>query len=207
MKRIISADLGQSQDWTAICIAELDGNVLNVRHLERPRLGTSYPVICERLGELVRDLTTWETRRKPMETYRESYQEVPDLIIDATGVGRPVVDLLTQAGLRPISVTITGGEAETGGVRDWHVPKRVLVSSLQIFLQSDRLKISKALPLAEVLVKELLEFTVKISTSGSTSFEALRARSHDDLVLATAQACWWASRPGPAGIQTRFIAG
>ena len=43
---------------------------------------------------------------------------------------------------------------------------------------------------AEVLVKELREMRVKVSAGGHESFEAWRSGAHDDLVLATALACW-----------------
>jgi hypothetical protein len=59
------------------------------------------------------------------------------------------------------------------------------------------------LPLAEVLGRELQQFRVKVNlATGNESFEAWRERDHDDLVLATALACWYASRAltGPWGL-------
>ena len=35
-----------------------------------------------------------------------------DLVVDATGCGRPVIDMFVRAGLRPVSVTITGGNEQ-----------------------------------------------------------------------------------------------
>lgn len=35
------------------------------------------------------------------------------LVVDQTGVGRPVFDLVTKAGLEAVGVTITGGDAIT----------------------------------------------------------------------------------------------
>jgi hypothetical protein len=46
------------------------------------------------------------------------------------------------------------------------------------------------LALADTLAKELTHFRVKVSAAGAESFEALRERDHDDLVLALALACW-----------------
>lgn len=51
-----------------------------------------------------------------------------------------------------------------------------------------------------MLVKELLNFKVTISTSGHDSYEAWREGDHDDLVLATAMALWLAERKVPATI-------
>ena len=124
----------------------------------------------------------------------------PSLVVASTGVGRPVVDMLVKAKLRPIAVTITGGFDETGGGSDgWRVPKRNLVSALAVLLQSGRLRISPDLAEAENLVAELMNFKVKISSAGHDSYAAWRESVHDDLVLAAAIAAWWGERkPAPA---------
>ncbi len=50
----------------------------------------------------------------------------------------------------------------------------------------------RGLPLAEVLKDELLNFRVKINeATGHDSYEAWREKDHDDIVLATALACWY----------------
>jgi hypothetical protein len=111
-------------------------------------------------------------------------------------------------------VLITSGHTihfENGA---WHVPKKELVSVLQVLLQSGRLKIAN-LPERELLVKELLAFQVKITTAANETFEAWRERDHDDLVLATALACWWGEKhkpqasfaPAVIGMRTRLADG
>jgi hypothetical protein len=47
------------------------------------------------------------------------------LAVDATGVGKPVVDLLRERGLAPMAVTITGGDTVTGDARARRVPKSI----------------------------------------------------------------------------------
>ena len=90
---VVGVDLGQARDYTAIAVAELvGGGDQHLRHLERLPLGTPYPAVVERIAALVRAL--------PGDT---------DLVIDATGVGRPVRDMMRDAGLDPVAVTITGG--------------------------------------------------------------------------------------------------
>lgn len=120
-----------------------------------------------------------------------SYQ----VVADATGVGRPVVDMIRAAGLPVIGVIITAGagaahqDKETGY---WKVPKRELVTRAQTYMQTGRLKISSKLKLADVIVKEMLAFKMKISTtSGNVSFEAWREQAHDDLVLMLCMGVWW----------------
>lgn len=147
-----------------------------VRHLERFPLGTAYPTIVRRVRQLM--------QAPPL-------VDRAQLVVDATGVGKPVVDLLTEAGLEPISVTITGGDSTTHEGRQYRVPKRELVTTVQVLLQPDRLKIAKGLPEAMTLMKEMLAFKVKITVSGHDTYEAWRERDHDDLVLAVCMATWY----------------
>lgn len=179
----IGLDLGQVSDYTAVCVVEAYPPLqYGVRHLERYRLGTPYPTIVEKATTLVQLLTRGDS--------------TPRLVVDATGVGRPVVDLLTQAGLNPIAITITGGDTPSRNGREWRVPKRDLVGALVVAFQGQRLKIAEALPEARTLIDELLNFKVKISASGHDSYEAWREGVHDDLVLSVAMAVWAARQFG-----------
>lgn len=195
----VGLDLGQARDYTAVAVLERTRTFgpkelqrgqwerpeikadrrYTLRFLERPALGTPYPAIAERVGVIL---------SSPALSNRSH------LVVDATGVGRPVVDLLRGAGLSPFAVTITGGTAVGWGDGEASVPKRDLVLTLQVLFQSERLKVADGLDLASVFIKELLEFKVKISISGHDSYEALREGTHDDLVLAVAMAAWWGER-------------
>ena len=101
-------------------------------HLQRFKLGTPYPTIVSAIGKLIAGLPKRDRQ--------------PELVVDPTGVGRPIVVMLTKAGLRPIAVTITGGINKNSSGFAHSEPKRNLVSALQIVLQSGRLKIARGLP-------------------------------------------------------------
>jgi hypothetical protein len=151
---------------------------LSLRHLERFELGTRYPVIIERVRQL---LSTNPLRGKRIA-----------LLADKTGVGASVVDSLRYAGLGPIAITIHGGSVVSRDEYGYRVPKRDLVSAVQVLLQNSRLRIAEGLPLAETLKKELLNFRVKIDPqTAHDSYEHWREGDHDDLVLAAAMACWF----------------
>jgi hypothetical protein len=158
---------------------------LYLRHLERYELGTPYPEVIQRV---IRLLT-----RPPIRYHLERTR----LIVDATGVGRPVVDSFRAQGVHPVSILIHGGDRvtqEVAGIGDitLRVPKRDLVAAVQTTLQSRRLQIAAGLPLADVLRKELLGFRVKIDPrTAHDSYSHWREGDHDDLVLATAVACWY----------------
>ena len=191
---IIGVDLGQARDYTAIAvlerIEELTGEAAHSRwltqvryempHLERPPLGTSYPAIIARLKDLIARLPAHERLK---------------IVVDRTGVGRPVVDLMRAAKLKIIPITITGsGKVSGGAFGGYNVPKKELVSNLVIVFQADRLKIARALPEAPVLVEELQNFKLKITTAGNDTYEAWRESDHDDLVLAAAMAAWYGEK-------------
>ena len=179
-KFYVGLDLGQANDYTAVSILERVGdhleNSYHVRHLDRVR-NVPYPQIVDKVSSMM---------HHPALAYNAA------LVVDQTGVGAPVVDLFRQAGLDPVGVLIHGGDKASHEGGTWRVPKRDLVGSLQVLLQSGRLKISKKLPLASVLQSELLTFKVKIDPiTAHDSYSAWREQDHDDLVLSVAMAAWW----------------
>jgi hypothetical protein len=200
---VIGVDLGQSRDPTAIAIVRrvsaFGGEVhdplledatelYQCGHLERLPLNTSYPTIVAHVAGLL--------ERLPRGT---------ELVIDFTGVGRPVFDMFEIAGIDPMGVLITGGTTESGDGRIYTVPKINLVSGVQALLHEERLKIHRELPEAPVLVSELQNFRVDFTTAGHMTFNA-RSGTHDDLVLALAIAVWRAKRAGGPALLTFYRA-
>lgn len=207
---IMGVDLGQSTDPTAICvmhhrIVPLEKWTPNdktytwrqdrtehfdVRHLQRLPLGMAYPEQVQRVADIL--------VRPPLNAGCK-------LVIDETGVGRPVGDLMDQAGLRPNRVTITAGlETTQHGARTWHVPKGLLISGLDARLHTGELKIAAALSDADALQEELKDFQRKVNEAGRASYNA-RTGAHDDLVLAVAITLWWAtSGPTSSVTELRF---
>jgi hypothetical protein len=155
----------------------------HARHVERLPLGLSYPQQVAHVAALL--------ARPPLAGQT-------DLVLDATGVGRAIVDLVQAAGLRPVAVTITGGaDVHRERWNELHVPKKDLVGTMQVLLQQQRLKIAASLPTAAVLTEELLGFRQRITAHANITYgagEDWRSAPHDDLVLATALACWYAER-------------
>lgn len=179
----IGLDLGQASDYSALIIIqrliEAGESVYHVRRLERIR-GEAYPDISQKVLAVMRS---------------PALAGKTDLVVDQTGVGRPVVDLLRQEGLSLQAVSIHGGATVSRDGLDWRVPKRDLVGVLQVALQGGRLKISNKLKLAAVLQAEMLNFKVKIDPiTAHDSYSAWRDNEHDDLVLSAALAVWWAER-------------
>lgn len=197
---LLGVDVGQSQDYTAIAILDRElrpsdvktdqglrwDDHYTVRHLERPPLKTAYPDIVDRVAQ---------TRAHPR------LRGKVELVVDATGVGRPVVDMLRDRGCEPRPVTIHGGTETTEVDGYWRVPKRDLVGSMAVALQTKRLHVVKSLKLAETLSREMRNFKVKISQKAHDSYEAWREGEHDDLVLAVALAVWWGEKTARGGFR------
>jgi hypothetical protein len=193
----IGLDLGQAKDYSALAIIECIRTVtygggkdeitaLNCIHLQRWQLRTGYPVI---VADVVKMINSLDPALSP--------EARPLLAVDATGVGAPVVDLFKRepikAQLKPIQ--IVGGANVSSEFGMTRVPKRDLVSCVQVALQNRTLKIASRLPDADVLARELQNFTVKITDAANDVYGAWREGTHDDLVLAVALALWTASRP------------
>jgi hypothetical protein len=147
-------DLGQRQDYTAIAVVERRDlwqgyqpavfHSVAVRHVERLPLGTAYPVVVERVREIVQS---------------EQMLGGCSLTVDATGVGNPVVDMLRAArlGCDICPVTITGGARAHSNNSGWNVPKQDLVAVLRVLLERGELKIARDLRGLRPLMRELMD--------------------------------------------------
>ena len=186
MKFVVGLDLGQASDYTAVAILQRlhAERVWAVKNLTRFPLHTPYTTIVEQIRRLT---NAWPLRGNSC------------LVVDGTGVGRPVLDLLGKPGLgcRLLSVSIHGGDKVTIGPAAYGVPKRDLVSTLQLLLQQRRLKIAAGLLEEKAFLTELANFEVRISDSGHDTYASGRASEHDDLVLAVGLACWLGQRDWP----------
>jgi hypothetical protein len=187
----VGLDLAQSQDYSALAIAERTpiGALAryHVRHIERIPKGTRYPAIVDHTATMITRLRA-----------RHALGIAPNiwLSIDKTGVGAAVADLFRaehDLKAKLLAVTITAGDATAIDGDEARVPKRDLASVVQVLLSSGRLLVSPKLAFAETLKEELGNFRVKTNLAGHDSYGAgddWREGVHDDLVLALALAVW-----------------
>lgn len=189
----IGIDLGQAQDYTAICVIEraeiITGprshmtyewprdRVLTVRHLERFPLGTPYPDIIQAICRLARN---------PIIAGNSQ------IIIDGTGVGAPVIDMLRRERPGPIihTVIFTGGTGYKRIGDTHHVPRSEVLGRLESAFHNRRLNISRHLPYSQNLFLELQTLRRKFKGTGIETIQPERDADHDDLVFATALAHW-----------------
>ena len=185
---IAGLDLGRPHEFTALSVLERtemprpdnpERRVRHyaVRHLDRLPPATPYPDVFAHLAAVFAD--------SPLRGSK--------LVVDYTGVGRPVLDMLRKAkvgaSITPLFVTSwkKSSSDDRGG---WLVPRQEVAATLQVLLQSRRLRVAPALPEAAMLAKELAAFQVKVSGSAEMEMDAWRRGARDDLVLAVAIAAW-----------------
>ena len=193
----LALDAGQRRDHSALAVLYLywiaHGQCrttyeylfepkLEIRFLKRFPIGLSYEKLYELLKDRLQELDpTLKLRAK-------------QLIIDAGGPGPPLVDRLRANLSRHVTikpVIITGGKGANtliGGYTG--VPRRTIVSNLQLLLAARTLKCDSSLPGWSLLKEELLEL------SGNDTQPAENS-AHDDLVIAAGLAAWAAARDFP----------
>lgn len=175
----VGVDLGQVRDPTAVAVLEA-ADVLLVRHLERIALKTAYADVVERVRVV--------SRTKALDGRCQ-------VIADATGVGRPVVEMLQSAALGGplLPVMVTGGDQESRDGEYFRVPKRDLILGMQSALQSGKLHLAHGLREGPALQRELAQMKAR-QNGGRERYAAWGHGEHDDLVFAIALACWGARR-------------
>jgi hypothetical protein len=201
----IGADIGQKRDPTAIVVASAEQRttgrkttwgfwseslrdrplpdeyetIYTVRHMERLPLGTAYPKVGERITEIVRNVH--------LQALPES--RGVNLIVDATGVGRPVVDIIRSHLEQRIDVTaatFTHGDRLDGRLCDQEVSvgKGFLVSRLQVLLQTECLQLPANHAEALAMMEELENYEIKVDENANEKYGAFEVGTHDDLVTA-----------------------
>ena len=173
--------------------------VFVARHLERLPLGTGYPAVAARVAGVCRNLhERWKGQARPFPG-RWLFVNV-----DATGVGAPVVELVQAAvaGLPLVltAATFTHGDRVEGRYGDragMRVGKAHLVSRLQVLFQTGRVELPQDHPEAAAMLRELLDYEIRIDDDAHDRYGAFRVGAHDDLVTALGLAVLaepWAER-------------
>jgi hypothetical protein len=188
----VGLDLGQTADYSALIVSERVGegraSVFVVRFAKRWR-GVSYAVLVGEVGKILGRFAKDARIR---------------FNLDATGVGRAVLDIFREAHAEgelccsPRAITITSGSepSRDGGM----VPKVDLVARVETLLAADRLSVAPGVKLGPEIRRELAAFKAKTSSTGHHAFEA-GGSAHDDLVLALAIALWGADESSPEALE------
>ena len=140
-----------------------------------------------------------------------------DLLIDGTGIGAAVVDLLREKGLNPNPIVFTGGgqvrevtvqfgtvfKSSPGQlnplriIRERHVPKADLKAAGKILMEQERVSVVPGLRWGEEFKAQMLAFRGKVNErTGRKKYEADSEDDHDDMVVAYLMIAWWMLKGG-----------
>jgi hypothetical protein len=196
---LIGFDLGQRDSHSAIAILELLtintrdrdpvtyefvlAHELRLTHIERIPLDRSYHGIAQHLRATIAKLPT---------------PKRADLVLDATGSGAPFVDLLLSLGAVGADVTrvaFTSGTRQSYSSRVHLVPKKDLLHSLNLIINSPLFRIPPDLPNRHLLLTEMEGYRSAPTPAGNIRF---LPGPTDDLIMALALAAWKAYKHIPA---------
>jgi hypothetical protein len=196
----VGLDLGQSQDYSAAVVMRKvpppddapEGTKpgLHVPYIRRWPLGTSYVAV-------VKDV---------VKMFADPALSGHDLIVDTTGCGRPVLDMLREEkpAARVVGVLITGGAIQHFTKGLWHVAKTNLISVTQVAMQKRVVKFAEKLKETELIVRELENYRMKLSLQAHEVYAA-KDSEHDDLIIALALAAWGQDNAGRWAVRFETI--
>lgn len=125
------------------------------------------------------------------------------LIVDETGVGNAVFDIYSQAGLDPFGIVFTGGEnantrrrkeltsSKFGFLSGCNVPKKDLVSSLQVLMEQGRIRRAPGLKYQDEVEIQYRNFIGRINENHYVKYGNSEDTIHDDIIVAHAMAAWY----------------
>lgn len=194
----IGVDIGQRVDPTALAVTEFINNTFETRLLERLAIGTPYPDVAKRISEVcksllkrkseellkVRLLPSYESELVKSDAAAEIW-----LVIDATGVGLPVVEIVREeikdTGIKLTAAFFTHGDRTTihRGRPEATVGKAYLVSRLQALSQTNRILLPRT-PEALAMKEELRVYEIHVDANANDTYGAFKVGLHDDLVTA-----------------------
>jgi hypothetical protein len=194
MTYILSLDPAQVRDWSALSALKMDYAPVKIspetKAIVTPaRFEYALVAMARKQGLPYDRIVSWafETYMKPV--FWEKGQP-PHFILDSTGVGVAVRDMLASRGVRLKAITITSGNALTRTGPLIHVGKPRLIGKFLAAFDAGKVAINPALPMWPKLEREMLAFRAGISAQGNAKFEA-EPGENDDMLFSLAQGVWY----------------
>ena len=153
---VVGCDLAKHEDFTVLCVLDDSGHLC----------------AFDRFSQL-----DWVFQTKRIVEVCQRYNNAR-LLIDSTGVGDPIYDMLRRSG-----VSVEGYKFTNSSKKD-------LIENLSIAIENKTV----SYPDIPVLITELGLYGYKISPAGVTTYNAPEGY-HDDVVVALALAVWQQVKP------------
>lgn len=110
------------------------------------------------------------------------------LCVDATGLGGPFCDVLTEGGIDHYAMTMTAGAAWSRKGHRVSVSKNVLLETLAGGFETGALQIAHDLPLRSQLMAEIASFELASTAAGNLVLQGGGKGHHADMAIATSLA-------------------
>ena len=179
---IISADLGQANDFSAVCVLKDqalpvvdDGRVIigprerTVVFADRFR-GVSYVDVVNHLIRLCN---------------APPFGGKSQLVIDGTSIGRVVADMIWDQGHELWAIQMTGGQEWSRKGRYINAGKTALVENLAVMFAAGEIRFAHDLPLRKEIEADLASFSTQTTAAGNQIIaQARSAAGHGDLGIA-----------------------
>ena len=182
MTFILSLDPAQLRDWSALCAIDMQYKP------DERRFHYDLVAMNRKQGLPYDQIVSWVARTIKNPAF--NVREPPDFILDATGVGVAVRDMLRAKGVRMKSITITAGEAYSRQGNFMHVGKARLIGKFLGAFDSGKVHVNPNMAIWPAVEREMLAFRAEMSTQGRVKLEAEQGEN-DDMLFALAMAVWY----------------
>jgi hypothetical protein len=185
MTFILSLDPAQLKDWSAVAVIEMKYVPAGA---SKAHFGYDLVAMNRKQGLPYDQIVDWVVRTQKNPAFNKG--EPCTCIVDATGVGVAVKDMLKAKGIRPKAITITTGEAYSRVGAEYHVGKARLIGKFLGAFDAGKVHVNPNMPIWPQVEREMLSFRAEMSSQGRVKMEAAPGE-HDDLLLALAMAVWY----------------
>lgn len=177
---IVGIDLAKLHDYTAVTVLDVGGHDHNnyyvLRNVYRYPIGLEYHRVATHIMD---------------QLCEPPYSGDTTLVVDATGLGGPVLEQFRGRLSHVVGITITAGTNVHHAADDIRLPKVDLVSNLLSLAEGQRIYLAAGARHLDALLQELMAFQGRLS-AGRAHYEGRGA--HDDMVMSLAMAAWYAER-------------
>lgn len=182
MTFILSLDPAQLRDWSALCAVDMQYNQA------QRRFHYNLVAMNRKQGLPYDQIVEWVARTIKNPAFNA--KQPPEFLLDATGVGVAVKDMLRSKGVKLKAITITAGETLTRVGPEIHLGKARLIGKFLGAFDAGKVHVNPNMPIWPQVEKEMLSFRAEMSAQGRVKLEA-EPGENDDMLFALAMAVWY----------------
>jgi hypothetical protein len=188
MTIIISLDPAQLKDWSAVAVIDMKYVPFNPVGSKAARFEYDLIAMNRKQGLPYDQIVDWVVKTVNNPAFNKG--EPCAFLLDSTGVGVAVKDMLKAKGIRPKAITITAGDAYSRVGAEFHVGKARLIGKFLGAFDAGKVHVNPNMPIWSQVENEMLSFRAEMSAQGRVKMEAQQGE-HDDMLLALAMAVWY----------------